>query len=260
VNATTTVSILRNGVLAPVATPVADGEFYAVSSTAKAANNSVPVTAGQSVTSYVRIRNLSLRQVVHYVSYMSDAGLQLTAVGGPIPAFVGLQESSQTVVIPATPAGITWARQTIRWTGNPAPAPVVGERHVIEAAQLGGKDLDMTAGWGSFSNAAIAYGSNLSGSPLTDQYGDPVDTLDTVYSGVPFSLLEQDSKESDPSTGESRVVRYVTGRCYPGVDLKRGDRVRDERTGILYAVDGVTRPQSPVGTPDVRSELRRLGG
>ena len=95
---------------------------------------------------------------------------------------------------------------------------------------------------------------------VVDDYGDPLDNSTATASGVPFQLNEFDSHESDPTSGEPRVVRYVYGYCYPGVDVRRGDRVMDERTGALYTVDGVTRPQSPAITPGPKIELRRLGG
>lgn len=109
-------------------------------------------------------------------------------------------------------------------------------------------------------NATTTVTILRTGPGSVDAYGDPVDNNTSAATGVPFSILEQSSQESDPTTGESRVVRFVFGRCYPNVDLRRGDRVRDERTGVLYSVDGVTRPQSPVTTPDLKSELRQLGG
>lgn len=93
-----------------------------------------------------------------------------------------------------------------------------------------------------------------------DEFGDPVDNDSLSASGVPFELHEFDTRESDPTTGEPRVIRFIIGRCYPTVDIQRGDRVRDERSGVTYVVDGVSRPQSPVGTPDPRIELRSLGG
>lgn len=95
---------------------------------------------------------------------------------------------------------------------------------------------------------------------VVDAYGDPVDNTNEAASGVPFELHEFDNRESDPTTGEPRVVRFIIGRFYPGVDIRRGDRVKDENSAIIYQVDGVTRPQSPVHRPDTRVELRQLGG
>jgi len=93
-----------------------------------------------------------------------------------------------------------------------------------------------------------------------DAYGDPVDNSTASATGVPFELHEFDNREADPTTGEPRVIRFIIGRFYPGVDIRRGDRCQDERTGVTYQVDGVTHPQSPVHTPDTRVELRQLGG
>lgn len=95
---------------------------------------------------------------------------------------------------------------------------------------------------------------------MVDEYGDPIDNTTQAGSGIPFELHQVDDRNADPTTGEPRTVRFIIGRFYPGVDVRDGDRLQDERTAIIYQVDGVTRPQSPVGTPDVRVEIRQLGG
>jgi hypothetical protein len=93
-----------------------------------------------------------------------------------------------------------------------------------------------------------------------DEYGDPVVGDTPLSTGNPASIRERQMRAVGATSGEGEVVRYIVGRVYPGVDVKRGDRVRDEKTGSLYLVDGVTRPQSPVGTPDTMLELRQVGG
>jgi hypothetical protein len=247
VNATTSVTILRTGSPAlSVAALATSGNVYAKSAYQR------PYVANDTMNGEVTVRVLS----------GSFTGFRLFF---QINRSVGGATMLGSSTFPITKGKIVWS--------TPAPADTtsvslmtlgiavagVGDSYAVDQANLQGIPLSLApAQWvqGPGNNAVFGTVN----ADTVDQYGDPVDLLNPAASGVPFSILEQQSNEMDPSTGESRVVRFVLGRCYPGVDLKRGDRVRDERTGVLYAVDGVTRPQSPVGTPDLRSELRQLGG
>jgi hypothetical protein len=248
VNATTTVSVLRTGGSSAlsVGALTVPGNVYAKTVYAR------PTAPGENVYGEATVR----------------------VVSGSFSGFKVLFQWQRVPSGPTQLAGATFLGAKNRMTfSSPAPADTVttslmvlgiavtgpGDVFAVDSASLMGIPLSLApSAWMQYTGNNAAFGTT--GADAVDQYGDPVDLVTVIASGVPFSILEQSSNEMDPSTGESRVVRYILGRSYPGLDLKRGDRVKDERTGVLYAVDGVTRPQSPVGTPDLRSELRQLGG
>lgn len=93
----------------------------------------------------------------------------------------------------------------------------------------------------------------------TDSYGDPTDDNTTpAATGVEASIIEQRRTVFGPDDNQGRIVRIVTGRTRPDVDVQPGFRLRDERTDLLYAVNSVDQTQSPVGTPDLRMDLTRV--
>lgn len=93
-----------------------------------------------------------------------------------------------------------------------------------------------------------------------DEYGDPVSNSSPVATGVPFSIRERTIRAVGRTSGEPEVVRFIVGRSYPTVDIRRGDCLVDERRGGTYLVDTVTKPQSPAGTPDWVYDLRQVDG
>jgi hypothetical protein len=93
----------------------------------------------------------------------------------------------------------------------------------------------------------------------TNDYGDEVDdntTADAEH--IPASVIEQRQTIADPTTGTPRTVRVTVGRVRSGVDVRTGDRLRDERSGDLYVVEGVAQPASPVAVLDQRLDLSRV--
>ena len=91
----------------------------------------------------------------------------------------------------------------------------------------------------------------------TDAYNDPVDTDTPVLTDVPASIIEQSRVVLDQASGTPRVVRFVTGRVAHGTDVQADDRLRD-RSGQIYEVDAVARPQNPVLAQDVRLDLKHV--
>lgn len=55
-------------------------------------------------------------------------------------------------------------------------------------------------------------------------------------SGIPAAITEKNRRVFDEASGELRSVRYMVGRVSSALDVKRGDRLLDERTGIIYSV------------------------
>lgn len=77
----------------------------------------------------------------------------------------------------------------------------------------------------------------------TTPLGDVVDDNSTPVTGaeaVPGTLVERSSSVFDPNSGAWRQVDYMTARLVPGTfPAVKGDRVRDEGTGIIYFVERV---------------------
>lgn len=93
----------------------------------------------------------------------------------------------------------------------------------------------------------------------TDDFGDPVDLDGIVYSGIPASILQSRSNRSRPVEGRTdNAVTFVCRIFRPAVELRRDDRIRDERTDAVYTVDDAPGVTNPVGLNVVRANLRRV--
>lgn len=90
-----------------------------------------------------------------------------------------------------------------------------------------------------------------------DDLGDTVDNLTVASSGTVFSLLEQRRTVFVPATNRLQTVMIATGRGPNDMDVTTSDRIKDERTGLIYVIDNVSRVQSPVTLNDVRLDMRR---
>jgi hypothetical protein len=99
----------------------------------------------------------------------------------------------------------------------------------------------------------------LLGGVGVDRFADPIDTDEIKMEGVPASILEGGmTSRSRPADGRTDQVRSYTLRVYPNVDLKKYNRVRDERTGDVYTLDTITKPVNPVGHRSYSAVLRRV--
>lgn len=109
---------------------------------------------------------------------------------------------------------------------------------------------------------ATTRGAVLRGS-TTNDLGDEV-ASDTVAPGLgdlPLSIIERSREVFDQSTGTPRTVRTIAARLPPTVQLEDGDRIRDNRTGLIYAIDGATRtPRGIAGTETFSLTLRLTRG
>lgn len=85
----------------------------------------------------------------------------------------------------------------------------------------------------------------------TDGWGDTVDSEVPIYSGVRCSLVEQTRRTYLPAEQATRVIRSYAGRVGAGTDLRKDDRIRDERTGVVYLVLELGDPLSAVMMPDI---------
>ncbi len=91
----------------------------------------------------------------------------------------------------------------------------------------------------------------------TDDMDDVHDTTRPVQANVPASLVEQSSTVSSPETGRSYDVQSVAGLVNGSVDVRKGDRLLDQRSGLVYSVDSVVRSGVLVSA-DRRLRLRLL--
>lgn len=91
----------------------------------------------------------------------------------------------------------------------------------------------------------------------TDPYGDVMDSDTPIVTGLPISIIEQRRKVFTADNPDPRTVRYITGRVGSGTDIRVNDRLKDERTGYVYAVDEIGDPMNPVIATDIQLDLKR---
>lgn len=92
-----------------------------------------------------------------------------------------------------------------------------------------------------------------------DSFGDPVDNATTAATGVPMSIIQQGVNQHLPADDRLTNTATHTARARGDVDVEPADRIRDERTDRIYLVEGITRPQDPLGAAAIRIDLRYIG-
>jgi hypothetical protein len=91
---------------------------------------------------------------------------------------------------------------------------------------------------------------------LDDDISDlPVEAGTDAQTGIPASLIEGSRSIKTPSSATPRVVRYAIARLPAGTDVTEEDRLRDDRTGRIYAITAVTQPAAIGFTPSLRLDL-----
>jgi hypothetical protein len=102
----------------------------------------------------------------------------------------------------------------------------------------------------------------LRGTPTADAYGDLVDVATVVASGLEAAIVEEKQTYSAPVDQRGGVVETYSVRLRAGVDVREGDRVRDDRTLTVYRVAEVTHPHTAtgpaLGTDDVMVSAHRV--
>lgn len=102
--------------------------------------------------------------------------------------------------------------------------------------------------------AALLRGSH------TDALGDEVDDNAPVagWADFPVSIIEKTRNVQDPETSTWRAVAYLVARVPFRLPVLDGDRLRDNRTGTVYAIDdGTVVPRGLGGTSSRSLELRQ---
>jgi len=95
-------------------------------------------------------------------------------------------------------------------------------------------------------------------SDLTDEFGDPEDNETVASTGNPFSIIMQSKRQFLPAENRTTVIENIAARCRGNVDVKETDRLKDERTGFLYMIEGIVQPQDPIGASAISFTLRRV--
>lgn len=110
---------------------------------------------------------------------------------------------------------------------------------------------------------ATTRGSILRGETIKDALGDEIEDNDAVvegYEDLPLGLTEKSRSVQDPASGTWRTIRYFVGRLPANVKLEDGDRIKDNRTGLIYIIDeGEPTRRSISGRSSLSLDLRRSG-
>lgn len=91
---------------------------------------------------------------------------------------------------------------------------------------------------------------------------DDVYATDNAIEGltaIPFAITWRSRRVFFQESQTWRTVRVATGRGNPARDIQTGDRILDERTGIVYVVDQRNAPgRGLAGVLDATFDLRLL--
>lgn len=94
-----------------------------------------------------------------------------------------------------------------------------------------------------------------------DTFGDEVESNAATVRGAedfPLALTEVADRTFDQTSGTWRTVTRYVGRVPATVPVDEGDRIRDLRDGVVYAViEFVSTPRSIAGRSSVTMNLRR---
>lgn len=110
---------------------------------------------------------------------------------------------------------------------------------------------------------ATTRGSILRGS--TEDHGDIIDdnsddALLEGFTDMPVGLIEKRRTVLDPVSGERRTVRWYAARVPTRYQPEEGDRLRDNRTGIVYSISEHVRvPRSLAGQASLTLDCTRTG-
>jgi hypothetical protein len=91
-----------------------------------------------------------------------------------------------------------------------------------------------------------------------DSWGDNVDADRPIKTGVPAAKGETNRQTERKDTDTPRNVRDYTFRFWRPVDIRDGDRIRDERDNQIYLVDSVVKPTQVVAATPIRVKARLI--
>lgn len=90
---------------------------------------------------------------------------------------------------------------------------------------------------------ANTRGALIRGASTQDGFGDEIETTvaDPAFADFPFFVVERGQTVFDPGSNEWRTIRKLVGRIPATIPVDEGSRIRDNRDGTIYAVEGFTR-------------------
>lgn len=92
----------------------------------------------------------------------------------------------------------------------------------------------------------------------TNSYGDTVsDNTTPIASGVIAAIQEQNRRVYLPAEGATRIIRTYTGKLPPTTNVQKLDRLRDERTNVVYLINELHQADNPAISLDISVELSR---
>lgn len=101
-----------------------------------------------------------------------------------------------------------------------------------------------------------------------NEFGDEIDAANPgniVQRDIPASIMEQRTPLSPrgrrivftPADETPREVRWINARLPAGTNILAGDRLLDQTTGNIYALDTIQKDVSPITEIDLRLEVRQ---
>lgn len=90
----------------------------------------------------------------------------------------------------------------------------------------------------------------------TDDRDDPVSDDTMVLDNVYVSINESGVLSDQPAGSSERTTHVYSGRAKWGTDIRKGDRLYDERNDRNYTVTSVTKKRSAMHKADLAFELR----
>lgn len=91
----------------------------------------------------------------------------------------------------------------------------------------------------------------------TNAWGDVLDddNATPVYTGLLAALSIERTQRHNPANQDVRTIRSISCAMQSNTDVREGDRLLDERTGALYAIESVTAPLGPAMSRDLQLVL-----
>ena len=91
-----------------------------------------------------------------------------------------------------------------------------------------------------------------------DEYSGEITNETVAASGLKAAITEQDRVVFDPTTGEPRTIRLITGRVDDGTGARRNDRLYDETKEVYYVIQSVRQHKNPIYTSEEILNLVRV--
>jgi hypothetical protein len=113
-------------------------------------------------------------------------------------------------------------------------------------------------------NAVLSVFRDQGATESTDDWGYPVDDPNPAEAVADaaglYAYVTQTTKSVfDPGTGQVTRIAQFTIRCRPGAfAFSESDRIRDERTGVMYQVNGVKDNAGVVQRTDIVLTCKRV--